>query len=78
LNVVEFNSGNKRKETLLELLEDLRKKVEDGEIEEIVTAAMDPGGDIEIYVGAKDLIGAVGMFSAGQHILMERGEAWSN
>lgn len=77
MNIVEFKAmGDKQKEILLELLEEMRQKVEDGEIEEIVCASTDASGEVEIYVGAKDVIGAIGMFAVGQNILIQRGEGW--
>jgi hypothetical protein len=76
MNVINFESGDKHKKVLLDLLDQLRQKVEKGELEEFICAATDPGGEVEIYVGAKDLIGAIGMFAVGQNILIQQGEGW--
>jgi hypothetical protein len=77
MNVIQFEAEDKKhKKNLLELLEQMRGKVESGELEELVCAATAADGEVEIYVGSKDLIGAVGMFAVGQNILIQQGEGW--
>ena len=77
MNVVQFQANEeKHKQALLDLLGDMKKKVEAGDLVEIVCAATDTSGEVEIYVGTKDLIGAVGMFAVGQNILIQQGEGW--
>lgn len=65
-------SKKKQKTGLLEVLDDLRKRIEDGDLEEFVVASMDSNGDVEIHVCVKDLVGGVGLYEMGKHILMQQ------
>jgi hypothetical protein len=77
MNVVQFQANeDKQKKNLLELLDIMRKKVEEGEIEEMVCAVSDPDGEVELYVGSRDVLGAIGMFAVGQNMLIQHGEGW--
>jgi hypothetical protein len=63
----------KRKAELLEIIDELRSRVESGEIEEFVASSMDTEGDVQIHACVKDLAGGVGMFEIGKHILIQHG-----
>lgn len=77
MNVIQFDSNEtKHKQNLLDLLDELRAKVEEGEIEEFACATNGPDGEVEVYVGSRDMLGAIGMFAVGQNILMQQGEGW--
>jgi hypothetical protein len=65
-------SKKKQKTGLLEVLDDLRKRIEEGTLEEFVVASMDSEGDVEIHVCVKDLVGGVGLYEMGKHILMQQ------
>ncbi len=65
-------SKKKQKTGLLEVLDDLRKRIEEGTLEEFVVASMDNEGDVEIHVCVKDLVGGVGLYEMGKHILMQQ------
>jgi hypothetical protein len=65
-------SKKKQKTGLLEVLDDLRKRIEEGDLEEFVVASMDSDGDVEIHVCVKDLVGGVGLYEMGKHILMQQ------
>lgn len=60
----------KRKKDLLEILEVLRGRIESGDIEEFVVAAVDREGDVEISACVKDSLGGVGLFEIGKHMLI--------
>jgi hypothetical protein len=72
MQVVNINdrSDVKRKQELLEILEEIRKRIDSGEIHEFVAASMDDVGDVQIHACIKDVAGGVGMFEIGKHILI--------
>lgn len=74
MKVVNFNdqAQAKRRAELLEILDGIRKRVEDGKIEEFVAATMDPDGEVQIHACIKDVAGGVGMFEIGKHILIQQ------
>lgn len=65
-------SKKKKQSDLLEVLDDIRKRVEEGHIEEFVVASMDRDGDVEIHVCVKDLVGGVGLYEIGKNILIQQ------
>jgi len=71
INVADLNQ-NKKKTELLEILDELRGRVESGEIDEFVAASLDREGEVQIHACIKDLVGGVGMFEMGKNILMQQ------
>jgi hypothetical protein len=65
-------SKAKKKTDLLEILDHLRKQVDDGDITEFVAASMDEEGNVQIHVACMDFPGAVGLFEIGKHILISQ------
>jgi hypothetical protein len=59
-----------RQEQILEVLDGIRKMVENGEITEFVSCTLTIDGNCQIHVSSDDLVGAVGMFEIGKHILI--------
>ena len=72
MNVVSISdiSANKRKNDLLEILEDLKAKVENGEVVEFVAAGLTNDGETLIHACVQDFVGGVGLFELGKHILL--------
>lgn len=68
-------SKKKQKTGLFEVLDDLRKRIEDGDLEEFVVASMNGAGDVEIHVCVKDLVGGVGLYEIGKNILIQQQSA---
>lgn len=64
----------KRIDSLLSVIDDLRKKVEDGEITEFVVSALDDDNNVEIYAHTKDFLGGLGMFEMGKIIFVKQME----
>jgi hypothetical protein len=60
----------KKKQDLLEVLDELRSRIECGEIEEFVAASGDQDGNVQIHVCTKDMLGSVGLFEIGKNILI--------
>ena len=60
----------KRKQNLLEVLEDLRRQVEAGEVSEFVIASMDGDGEVAVHACIDDFIGGLGLIEMGKHILI--------
>lgn len=69
INIGDLNS-KKRKKDLLEILDDIRKKIDDGEIEEFVISSIDNTGEVQVHVCVKDIVGGVGLFEIGKNILI--------
>lgn len=73
-NVVKFQSSDdKHKQALLELIDDLRERVNKEELDEIVCSACDKDGVVMIFVGARDVLGAIGLFTVGTQALIDQG-----
>ncbi len=74
MEVININDRNqkKRKSDLLEVIEEVKRRVENGEIEEIVMTSIDTEGEIKIHVCTKDMVGGVGLFEIGKTILFQQ------
>jgi hypothetical protein len=72
MEVIDIGDRNtkKRREELLEVLEDLKARVEAGEIKEFVAASMNTHGDVQIHASILDTAGGIGLFEIGKHILI--------
>ncbi len=75
MNVVTIDPKQKkeaeRKESMLEVLAEIRKQVEEGEITEFVACSMNEEGEAQIHASCLDLVGGVGLFEVGKHLLIE-------
>lgn len=74
MQVININdkSAKKRKADLLEVLDDLRNKIEAGEIEEFVIASVDTEGEVMLHTVIKDSLGGIGLFEVGKQTLIEQ------
>ncbi len=75
MNVVSIDPKLKkeqeRKESMLEVLAEIKRQVEDGEIIEFVACSMSDDGEAQIHASCLDLPGGVGLFEIGKHLLIE-------
>ncbi len=75
MNVVALDPKAKkdqeRKESMLEVLSVMKKQIEDGEITEFVACSMSDDGEAQVHASCLDLIGGVGLFEVGKHLLIE-------
>lgn len=75
MNVVSIDPKLKkeqeRKESMLEVLAEIKRQVEDGEITEFVACSMSDDGEAQIHASCLDLPGGVGLFEIGKHLLIE-------
>ena len=60
----------KRKQDLLDVLDQMRMMVQSGEITEFVAASVDEDGITQIHACTLDLPGGVGLFEIGKHLLI--------
>lgn len=60
-----------RKAELLEVINEIKSRIESGEIKEFVACSMDQDGTANIHVSALDLPGGVGLFEIGKHLLIQ-------
>lgn len=74
MQVIDINdkSAKKRKKDLLEVLDDLRNKIEAGEIEEFVIASVDTDGEVMLHTVIKDALGGIGLFEVGKQTLIQQ------
>lgn len=66
------NKENKQKENLLEVLDELRSRIENGEIEEFVAVSADCDGDTMLHACVKDHVGGIGMLEVGKMVFYEQ------
>jgi hypothetical protein len=59
-----------RKSDMLEVLEEMKRMVESGEIEEFVACSTGEG-ECKIHASCLDAVGGVGLFEVGKHLLMQ-------
>jgi hypothetical protein len=74
LNPKESKKKEKAKEELLEMLDTVRGLAANGELEEFVMAWCGPEGEVQITVNIKDMIGGIGLFEVGKHILITQAQ----
>lgn len=60
----------KRKQDMLDVLDEMRRQIEEGNIHEFVAASLDRDGDAQIHVCAMDVPGSVGLFEIGKVLLI--------
>lgn len=77
MEVVSINSKRKevvqeeeQKQSMLAVLDYMRKAVEEGDIKEFVACSIDADGICQIHVSAMDLPGSIGLFEIGKHLLI--------
>jgi hypothetical protein len=63
---------SRRKQNMLDVIDEVRKRIEDGNMEEFVMASIDKEGEVNIHASVKDLIGGVGLFEVGKNILISQ------
>jgi hypothetical protein len=75
MNVVtldpKLKKDQERKEAMLEVLAEIKRQVEEGEITEFVACSMNNDGEAQIHASCLDLVGGVGLFEVGKHLLIE-------
>lgn len=72
-NVVSLNKieSDKRKADLLEVLDEMRVRIEADEITEFVASSINLDGDVQIHASVRDIAGGVGLFELGKKIFIE-------
>lgn len=75
MNVVTLDPNaskqKKRKEDLLEVLDEMRRQVEEGSLTEFVGCSIGEDGECQIHACVMDLPGGVGLFEIGKHLLIQ-------
>ena len=69
-DVIDFQE--KRKIACLEILDHMRKLVEEGEIQEFTATSLDQNGEAQIHCYVGDVAVGVGLFEIGKNILMNQ------
>jgi hypothetical protein len=75
MNVVSLDpkikQDEQRKQVLLEVVDEIRKQIEEGNIKEFVACSTNEEGECQIHISCLDTIGGVGMFEIGKHLLIQ-------
>ncbi len=75
MNVVALDPKSKkdqeRMESMLEVLAVIRQQIEEGKIKEFVACSMNDDGEAQVHASCLDLVGGVGLFEVGKHLLIE-------
>jgi len=75
MNIVSIDpkvkKDEERKQSMLDVLTEIRRQVEEGEIKEFVACSLNDEGEAQIHASCLDLIGGVGLFEVGKHLLIE-------
>ena len=58
------------KKDLLEIIDNFRQMIADGEIIEFAISSVDVDGEVVITTCCKDFLGGIGLFEMGKHTLM--------
>ena len=66
-----LKKDEERKESMLEVLAEIQRQVEQGEIKEFVACSLNEDGDAQVHASCLDLVGGVGLFEVGKHLLIE-------
>ena len=75
VNIDPINEQKKRqREELCEILDEMKKMVSEGQIDEFVAASICNEGTIQIHAVCKDFIGGVGLFEIGKKIFIDQKE----
>lgn len=79
MEIVSINSKRKeqlqeeeQKKSMLEVIEYMKKEIEEGNIKEFVACSIDTDGICQIHVSAMDLPGSIGLFEVGKHLLIQQ------
>lgn len=74
MEVININDRNekRRKANMLDVIDEVRKRIEDGSMEEFVMSSIDKEGEVVIHASVKDMIGGVGLFEIGKNILIQQ------
>jgi hypothetical protein len=72
INGSTVNHKDEQKESMLEVLAEMRRQVESGEIKEFVACSLDNDGVAQIHVSAMDLPGSIGLYEIGKHLLISQ------
>lgn len=79
MNVITLDPAAKeteqRKQELFEVLDEIRRQVEQGEIKELVACSMDKHGLAQLHCSVLDLPGGVGLFEMGKVMLINSQDA---
>ena len=67
---LERNRRNRRKAQLLQVVDEIRARVESGEIQEFAVGALTETGSISVYMAVMDEISGIGLFEAAKHSLL--------
>jgi len=67
---IDSKKSEKRKEDMLEVLDEMRRQVEAGEIMEFVATSLDEDGVAQIHICAMDMPGSIGLYEIGKHMVI--------
>jgi hypothetical protein len=76
MKVVSINNKDKtdemreeQKESCLNILDEMKQRIESGEITEFVAASTNQTGEVQIHCAIKDYLGGIGLMDVGKYTL---------
>lgn len=60
-----------QKQHLLEVVDEIKRQIEEGRIKEFVACSIDEKSECQIHVCSLDLPGSIGLFEIGKHLLIQ-------
>jgi hypothetical protein len=67
-----INFQEKRKKDLLDILNEMKIRIESGEIQEFVATSLDDNGEAQIHCMVGDVAVGIGLYEIGKNILMNQ------
>jgi hypothetical protein len=67
-----INFQEKRKKDLLDILNEMKIRIESGEIQEFVATSLDDNGEAQIHCMVVDVAVGIGLYEIGKNILMNQ------
>jgi len=64
------DNDESRKLAVIEIIKEMLERAEEGNMSEFVATSMDEDGNVVIHVSSSDVIGAVGLYETGKHIIL--------
>lgn len=74
MNVVSIDSTKKEqhKQDLLDVVDEIKAQIINGDITEFVAASIGPDGEAQIHVLTKDFAGGVGLYEIGKQMFISQ------
>ena len=66
----EKKKDNEQRKAMMEVIEEMRKQIENGDIKEFVATSLCKDGNSQIHIACWDVVSGIGMYELGKHMFM--------